>query len=91
MVPDRLPRAYDAWLAAQRRVIELVEGADHPGTPVDRAEGYRWATRLAAIALEWVVEKNDPGVPGADRPEANCPTRAGRGGPVEAGASGGVF
>jgi hypothetical protein len=59
-VCDRLPKAYETWLAAQRRVIELVEGAEHPGTPVDRAEGYRWATRLAAIALEWVVEKNDP-------------------------------
>jgi hypothetical protein len=26
----------------------------------DWAEGYRWVTRVASIALEWVVEKNDP-------------------------------
>jgi len=60
MQPERLAQAHDTWLAAQRKVVELVDEAQHPGTPTDWAEGYRWATRLATIALEWVVEKNDP-------------------------------
>ena len=41
----------------------IVDAAQHPRSPTDCAEGYRWATRLATIALEWVVEKNDPDHP----------------------------
>jgi hypothetical protein len=58
--PERLAGAHARWLDAQREAAALVAGAAHPGAPADWAEGYRWLTRLAAIALEWVVEKNDP-------------------------------
>jgi hypothetical protein len=59
-VVEGLSRAHGRWLDAQREVAVLVAGAHHPGSPADWAEGFRWATRLASIALEWVVEKNDP-------------------------------
>lgn len=58
--PETMKKAFDEWIAAQRKAIELVDGAGQPGTPTDWAEGYRWVTRMAGIALEWVVEKNDP-------------------------------
>lgn len=59
-VVERLARAHARWLDAQREVAALVAGASHPGSAVDWAEGFRWATRLASMAREWVVEKNDP-------------------------------
>lgn len=60
---ERLRAAHRTWLDAQQQVATIVEEAHHPGAPADWAEGYRWATRLASIALEWVVEKNDPNHP----------------------------
>jgi hypothetical protein len=57
---ERLSQAHARWLDAQREAAVLVAGASHPGAPADWAEGYRWLTRMASIALEWVVEKNDP-------------------------------
>jgi hypothetical protein len=60
MLPERLVQAHARWIEAQQTAIELVGQAAHPGAPTDWAEGVRWATRLAAIALEWIVEKNDP-------------------------------
>lgn len=57
---EQLREAHRTWIDAQKRVVEILEGAKQPGSPTDWAEGYRWATRLASIALEWVVEKNDP-------------------------------
>ena len=57
---ESLDAAHRTWTDAQRQVVEILKQADHPGSPTDWAEGYRWATRLATIALEWVVEKNDP-------------------------------
>ncbi len=59
-VKEQLREAHRTWIEAQERVVEILEGAQQPGSPTDWAEGYRWATRLASIALEWVVEKNDP-------------------------------
>jgi hypothetical protein len=56
----RLKRAHARWLDVQREAADLVTGAAHPGAPADWAEGFRWVTRMASIALEWVVEKNDP-------------------------------
>ena len=58
--PSVLSDAFERWLAVQREAIELVVNADHPGTPTDWAEGYRWVTRIASLALEYVVEKGDP-------------------------------
>jgi hypothetical protein len=58
--PEVMTRGFDEWIAAQREATLLVNAAQHPGTATDWAEGYRWVTRMATIALEWVVEKNDP-------------------------------
>ncbi len=58
--PEGMPEAFAEWMAAQQTAIELVNEAQQPGTSSDWAEGYRWVTRMATIALEWVVEKNDP-------------------------------
>lgn len=59
-IGDRLGAAHERWLAGQREAVELVTAADHPGAPADWAEGFRWVNRIAAIAFDWVVEKNDP-------------------------------
>jgi hypothetical protein len=56
---ERLQAAHARWLEAQREAARLVAGANHPGTPADWAEGFRWVNRMAAIAFDWVVEKND--------------------------------
>jgi hypothetical protein len=58
---DRLAAAFESWLDAQRAALAVVQAATGvPGTDVDTAEGYRWVTRLATLALEWLVEKSDP-------------------------------
>lgn len=57
---DPCAAAHDTWWAAQRRLVEMVDAAEIPESTVDRAEGYRWAVRLANLAFDWVVEKNDP-------------------------------
>ncbi len=56
----RLAAAQRTWIEAQEKVFQIVREADHPASDTDWAEGFRWATRLASIALEWIVEKNDP-------------------------------
>lgn len=58
--PEIMAKGFEEWIAAQQKAIELVNAAQQPGTSTDWAEGYRWVTRMATIALEWVVEKNDP-------------------------------
>jgi hypothetical protein len=59
-VDPKLTKAFEHWLDAQRQAIELVLGSDHPGMPEDVAEGHRWVTRIASLALDYVVEKGDP-------------------------------
>ena len=58
--PQILSEAMDKWLAAQRQVVEMMVSASQPGHPVDWAEGYRWVTRIAAIAQEYAIEYADP-------------------------------
>ena len=61
MQDTRLDEAFDAWVAAQRAALDVVHQATGvPESAVDLAEGYRWVTRLARLALEWFVEKSDP-------------------------------
>ncbi len=57
---DRIARAFEKWLGAQKEAVELMAAAKHPGTPQDWAEGYRWVTRIASLALDWIIEKEDP-------------------------------
>src|SRR5512138_2395880 len=52
--------AMETWIDAQRRAIELLLTSPQPGHPVDWGEGARWATRIASLAQEWVVEYADP-------------------------------
>ena len=59
-VDPRLTQAFEHWLDAQRRALELVLASDHPGASEDVAEGHRWVTRIASLALDYVVEKGDP-------------------------------
>lgn len=57
----RLDTATDTWLAAQRATFDIMRGAaDVPDDDTDRAEGYRWVTRMASLVLDWFVEKADP-------------------------------
>ncbi|MBT38199.1 MAG: hypothetical protein CL938_06590 [Deltaproteobacteria bacterium] len=61
--PSELRKAFDTWQEAQCQALELMLSAPQPGTPTDWAEGFRWLTRMATLALEHVVEKGDPGFP----------------------------
>src|SRR5580700_2857921 len=57
----RLDAAFEAWTSAQTAALNVVRAATEvPGSEVDLAEGYRWVTRLARLALDWIVEKSDP-------------------------------
>ena len=58
--PKILSEAMDKWLDAQREAVDLMASAQQPGHPVDWAEGYRWITRIVALAQEYVVEYADP-------------------------------
>ena len=61
--PDVLSKAFENWLATQRRALEMICSAEHAGTGPDWAEGFRTVTRMASLALESVVEKGDPAFP----------------------------
>ncbi len=58
--PEVLKRAFDGWLRAQEEAAGLMAAAEQPATPGDWAEGYRWVTRIASLAQEWIIEKSDP-------------------------------
>jgi hypothetical protein len=58
--PKVLAEAYEGWLDAQRKALELMTALEQPGTPQDWAEGYRWLTRIASLCQDWVLEKEDP-------------------------------
>jgi hypothetical protein len=58
---QRLDAAATAWIEAQAAALAIMKSASGvPSTDVDRAEGYRWITRLASLAQDWFVEKADP-------------------------------
>ncbi|HEX6393580.1 MAG TPA: DUF1214 domain-containing protein [Acidimicrobiales bacterium] len=60
-VQNRLDSAWKAWIEAQEAAIETVRTAEAvPRTDTDRAEGYRWITRISSLAQEWFIEKSDP-------------------------------
>jgi hypothetical protein len=58
--PKALAEAYEGWLDAQRKALEVMLALDQPGTAQDWAEGYRWLTRMASLCQDWVLEKEDP-------------------------------
>jgi hypothetical protein len=58
---DRIDAAMSGWIEAQRDAVATMRDATGvPRTDTDLAEGYRWVTRLAALAQDWFVEKSDP-------------------------------
>ena len=59
MARTALDEAWQGWLEAQQRALDLVKGAA-PQTPLDVVEGYRYVTRLSALALTVYVECDDP-------------------------------
>jgi len=54
-----LDDAWKEWLVAQQRALELIQGAALDA-PLDIVEGYRYVSRLAALALTIYVECDDP-------------------------------
>ena len=57
---DRIEAVHKKWLAAQEKVVNIMQTAAPADSPVDLAEGIRWAGRLTSIAQDWILEKNDP-------------------------------
>lgn len=65
MADDRL-LSPDVWRAFCRRLEaagEIVTGMEAAANPLDRAEGYRYLTRLLRIALDMQLEHADPDFP----------------------------
>lgn len=65
MTSDRIPSP-DVWRDFCRRLEtagEIVTGFDAAANPLDRAEGYRYLTRLLRIALDMQLEHADPDFP----------------------------
>lgn len=58
---DRLDAALEGWIGAHQAVLAQIRAAPGAGlSETDRAEGYRWLTRLASLAQGWFVERSDP-------------------------------
>ncbi len=55
-----LRAAHEAWIAAQRDAEMRIREANAPDTSIDRAEGYRYLSRLCTTALWTFVENADP-------------------------------
>jgi hypothetical protein len=54
---DRLRAAFDTWTRAQSEAIDRMIESSAPVNAENRAEGFRWITRLASLAQEWFIEK----------------------------------
>jgi len=66
--PDALARVMDGTTWAEfcdglKAAGQVVLDPAAPATPLDRAEGYRYLTRLLRSALETFIEDADPGAP----------------------------
>ncbi len=60
--------AWSEFCDGLRRAGDLVLSEKAPSTPLDRAEGYRYLTRMLRAGLESFVESSDP-----DFPVLRCP------------------
>jgi hypothetical protein len=56
---NELDAAWNGWLQAQQQALDVVNGAGR-SSPLEIAEGYRYVTRLSALALSIYVECDDP-------------------------------
>jgi hypothetical protein len=57
-------QAWDDFCDALKRAGQQVLRAETPATPLDRAEGWRYLTRLLRLGLEMHLEFADPDFPG---------------------------
>jgi hypothetical protein len=55
--------AWDEFCDTLKRAGEVIRREGSPGDPLDRAEGYRYLSRLVRLALEKFVEHADPATP----------------------------
>ena len=55
--------AWDEWCERLRALGQRILADDFPGTPRDRAEGYRHLARQVVFALQWHLERADPAAP----------------------------
>ena len=60
--------AWAAFCDALKRAGQVVQREGSPDDPFDRAEGYRYLTRLTRVALESYLEFADPAFPVLRRP-----------------------
>jgi hypothetical protein len=61
--PASLAAEWDAFCSALRAVEDIATGEGAPDSPRDRAEGYRYLTRLLAAGLAQCVAHADPDYP----------------------------
>ncbi len=57
-------RLWAEFCDSLKRVGERILSPEAPDTPLDRAEGFRYLTRLLRVALEQEIEYSDPLFPG---------------------------
>jgi hypothetical protein len=57
------PDPWDEFCDTLKKAGAVIRRPRSPADPLDRAEGYRYLTRLARLALEKFVEHNDPATP----------------------------
>ncbi|TFH24888.1 MAG: DUF1214 domain-containing protein [Myxococcales bacterium] len=56
-------RAWHEWCDRLKAVGDRILGEEFPQAPRDRAEGFRWLTRLVAHAAQMEIEAGDPMFP----------------------------
>lgn len=60
--------SWEAFCDQLKRAGQQILRPEAPATPLDRAEGFRYLTRLTRIALEMYMESGDPNFPTFYRP-----------------------
>ncbi len=60
--------SWEAFCETLKAAGKTILADDQPDTPLDRAEGFRYLTRLTRAALETFVEYADPRAPALHRP-----------------------
>ena len=61
-------RSWEAFCDTLKSAGQTILGEETPDDPLDRAEGFRYLSRLTRAALETFVEYADPAAPALNRP-----------------------